>query len=284
MNNQNLIPQNMRTKDRLAWNKGKKAIEYSKIPNKSCSICNSVFKPNMAREKTCSVECKKILRNNISKDWRKKNPRDKKEEREYNAKYRKNNLEKLKIQNKKYWIARRKERICFCGRKFFATQKLKKYCSFSCANNNKEERQKLYSKINRAYFNKLLKERRKQPRYHLEKVISNAIQKSLKSKQPKNYRKWEKLVGYTLEQLKEHLEKQFTKKMNWKNLGKYWHIDHRIPVSWFEYQKAEEKEFLNCWSLLNLQPKEKKENLVKNNKYAEPCLQQCENGVINENP
>ena len=36
--------------------------------------------------------------------------------------------------------------------------------------------------------------------------------------------------------LKSHLESQFTAEMNWDNYGSYWHIDHKVPISFFNYQ------------------------------------------------
>jgi hypothetical protein len=37
------------------------------------------------------------------------------------------------------------------------------------------------------------------------------------------------ILGYSAIQLKEHIEKQFTKGMTWENHGE-WHIDHIISV------------------------------------------------------
>lgn len=77
------------------------------------------------------------------------------------------------------------------------------------------------------------KERRlNDPKYKIDNSMSAHIRFSLKSK--KGGRKWESLVGYTLEDLIKHLEKKFKKEMNWGNYGSYWHIDHRKPKSWFE--------------------------------------------------
>lgn len=66
-------------------------------------------------------------------------------------------------------------------------------------------------------------------------------------------RRWEKLVGYTAQQLMEHLERQFTRRMSWKNFGK-WHIDHIIPVSAFSFSSVDDLEFRSCWALSNLRP------------------------------
>lgn len=105
--------------------------------------------------------------------------------------------------------------------------------------------------------------RSKIPIFHLSRNISYSIWFSLKGK--KDNKHWEVLVGYTAEQLKEHLEKQFQTGMSWKNYGK-WHIDHIIPISFFQFYDYNDVEFKMCWRLENLQPLWAKENLIKNNK------------------
>jgi len=74
-------------------------------------------------------------------------------------------------------------------------------------------------------------------------------------------------VGYNVIQLMQHLEKLFQPGMTWDNYGE-WHIDHKIPASWFKYNNVDDKQFKQCWSLKNLQPLWRFENLSKNNKYA----------------
>jgi len=81
-------------------------------------------------------------------------------------------------------------------------------------------------------------------------------------------RHWEDLVGYTLQELKEHLEKQFKPGMTWDNHGMYgWHIDHIRPISSYNITDYECDDFKECWSLNNLQPLWAKENIIKGNKY-----------------
>ena len=82
----------------------------------------------------------------------------------------------------------------------------------------------------------------------------------------KTGRKWERLVGYTIEDLMKRLESLFEPWMNWDNYGK-WHIDHIKPKSLFKYNLPEDKSFKKCWSLKNLQPLEASENKRKQNKY-----------------
>jgi len=73
------------------------------------------------------------------------------------------------------------------------------------------------------------------------------------------------LLGFTVDDLIEHLESRFCKGMSWDNYGK-WHIDHIRPDSSFNYTSAEDKEFQECWSLSNLQPLWAKDNLIKGKK------------------
>jgi hypothetical protein len=67
------------------------------------------------------------------------------------------------------------------------------------------------------------------------------------------------LLGYSAIQLKEHLDKQ---NMNWE----IDHIDHKIPVSWFE--STTPIHVVN--DLRNLQPLKAEENRKKSNKFGSP--------------
>ena len=81
----------------------------------------------------------------------------------------------------------------------------------------------------------------------------------------KESKSWETLVNYSLEDLKLHLEKQFTNGMSWENYGE-WHIDHILPISSFNIQDYNDEYFQKCWSLENLQPMWAVENIKKSNK------------------
>jgi hypothetical protein len=83
----------------------------------------------------------------------------------------------------------------------------------------------------------------------------------------KNGRKWPSLMGFTVENLREHLASQFTDGMTWENYGSYWHIDHIKPVAAFSFLVPEDQDFKDCWSLSNLQPLKAKENLSKGSFY-----------------
>ena len=61
-------------------------------------------------------------------------------------------------------------------------------------------------------------------------------------------------LGYTAEQLKQHIERQFNKKMTWDNYASYWEIDHITPVSVFFKNGEMDPRVINC--LTNLRPLE----------------------------
>jgi len=106
------------------------------------------------------------------------------------------------------------------------------------------------------------------PKGKLNATISQRICRSLKGF--KMGRHWEELVGYTIDQLKRHIEKRFTKDMSWENHGSFWHIDHKIPIAAFNFEKPEDLDFKRCWAINNLRPLEAKRNLKKHDKIERP--------------
>lgn len=70
-------------------------------------------------------------------------------------------------------------------------------------------------------------------------------------------------LGYSVVELKEHLESLFLDGMTWENHGE-WHIDHIVPVSWWLKNGVTDPTIVN--DLLNLQPLWAKDNLAKSDK------------------
>jgi len=105
--------------------------------------------------------------------------------------------------------------------------------------------------------------------FKLNRNIRSSMCHSLKYNGSKNGRHWEDLVGYTLTDLKKHLEKQFVDGMTWDNWGE-WHIDHIRPISKFNFTDPSHTDFQRCWSLKNLQPLWAFDNLSKNDKLEKP--------------
>lgn len=83
----------------------------------------------------------------------------------------------------------------------------------------------------------------------------------------KGGRSWELLVGYTLEDLRAHLEASFRPGMTWKNYGT-WHIDHVRPLASFTFATPDDPTFREAWALTNLQPLWALENARKGARWA----------------
>jgi hypothetical protein len=109
----------------------------------------------------------------------------------------------------------------------------------------------------------------RKPKYRLSKNIRTGIYKSLRTGCGGL---WEDRVGYTLSQLKEHLQSQFKDGMSWQNFGQ-WQIDHIRPVYSFDFSKYEDEDFKRCWSLSNLRPLWAKDNW-KRKKNRQP-MRKC---------
>lgn len=107
------------------------------------------------------------------------------------------------------------------------------------------------------------------PKFKLDKNIKDVIGNSLKNNAKRSY--WEKLLGYTSNELKKHLQKTIPDGYIWQDYleGKL-HIDHIIPKSAFNYIKVEHPDFKRCWALKNLRLLPSKENLMKNSELYKP--------------
>src|SRR3990167_3587070 len=162
------------------------------------------------------------------KSWRKRKGRE--YGREYGRKYRKKNRDKLSKRHSE-WVAKNVKRVREYQTKYHSHWKSQR--------------------------------KKTSPKFRLDSNLSNAIRVALKGK--KAGQRWEKLVGYTIDNLVKHLEAKFELWMSWENYGR-WHIDHIIPKSHFKYEVPEDPDFKKCWALENLQPLEAIENIRKNNK------------------
>lgn len=107
-------------------------------------------------------------------------------------------------------------------------------------------------------------------RHNIKSSISNKLRSRNLKKDMPLYR----LIGFSIAELKIHLESLFQPGMSWENYGRYnynkktWHIDHVKPDSWFDYKSTLDEEFKESWALNNLQPMWAVENLQKSNKYC----------------
>lgn len=115
------------------------------------------------------------------------------------------------------------------------------------------------------YNNKYIKNRRAVDiKFKLTTNFSANLRHHLKSK---NRRHVFDILGYSVDDLISHIETLFKPGMNWENYGSHWHIDHKRPVSWFNYATTYDEQFKECWALRNLQPLEAAINLSKQDRY-----------------
>jgi predicted DNA-binding transcriptional regulator AlpA len=138
---------------------------------------------------------------------------------------------------------------------------------------NKEHRKQYLKEYREKNIDKIRKTKRDYERNRkatdpLYKLISNfrtAIYQVLKESNVEKNKSYFDILGYTPEELINHLEKQFKDDMTWDNYG-IWHVDHKLPITSFDIQEMGDEEFMKCWCLDNLQPMWGEENIRKSNK------------------
>jgi hypothetical protein len=103
------------------------------------------------------------------------------------------------------------------------------------------------------------------PIYKLIGNFRTAIYTVLKENNLTKNNHYFEILGYTQMELVNHLEKLFNNGMTWENYGE-WHVDHKLPITSFNFKDINDEEFKKCWSLVNLQPMWGYENISKSNK------------------
>jgi hypothetical protein len=93
--------------------------------------------------------------------------------------------------------------------------------------------------------------------------MKNAIRRGLRL--GKGGQSWKALVGFSLEELKTHIERQFLPGMSWENMEE-WHIDHILPLASFEFSETTGPGFKAAWALTNLRPLWAEDNISKKDK------------------
>ncbi|WP_461533441.1 hypothetical protein [Sinomicrobium sp.] len=118
---------------------------------------------------------------------------------------------------------------------------------------------------NREAYNEAVRKRyNNNPDVKLATFIRGCLRKTLNEE--KDAPSFE-IVGYTPQELREHIESQFIEGMTWENHGE-WHIDHIVPISYMIHQGETDPAVINALS--NLQPMWAEENLSKGAKYDPP--------------
>lgn len=97
--------------------------------------------------------------------------------------------------------------------------------------------------------------------YKVMRVLRARIRKALKFYSVKKTQKSISLLGCDIRFYKKHIEKYFQSDMNWNNHGYVWHIDHIVPISFFDLEDESEQKIAFHYG--NTQPMYKEENIKK---------------------
>ena len=172
--------------------------------------------------------------------------------REKQKKYREDNRDKINKQKRDSYY-RNKENILERNKEKYSNNR-----DFFLGKNRKQRASGKYKAYVR-WYNKTRK--RNDPLYkltcHVRTMTYNAFRNKGYTKRSQTYR----LLGCSFEDLKSHIENQFTGTMNWDNHGE-WHIDHIVPLASAE----SEEQLTKLCHYSNLQPLWAEENLSKGGK------------------
>jgi hypothetical protein len=171
-------------------------------------------------------DCKKLRDNEYS---RKRNDKDREKVNARNAKWAEENKEQELVRKRKYNAEHKKK-----------LKKMQKACRLKKIDQYREAARNRASRRRVSDLNFKLKD-------VLRKRLKNALHGLSKADRTMN------LLGCSTEELRVHLEKQFSVGMNWDNYGLHgWHIDHKIPCCSFDMTKEEEQR--KCFHYTNLRP------------------------------
>ena len=170
--------------------------------------------------------------------------------KEYSKEYRQANKENIKENSKQYKEAN-KEKIKENSKQYYEANK---------------EKKKEYKEANKEKIKEVMRKYTKQRRKvdSLFKMKCNLRKRTYSAFKTKGYKKTsqtQEMLGVDWEVCKAHIERQFTKGMNWSNYGE-WQIDHIIPLA----SAKNEKELRKLCHYRNLQPLWAVDNLNKSDK------------------
>jgi hypothetical protein len=185
----------------------------------------------------------------MSRSWNNAHPE---KMREATRRYRSAHPERVKAMAKKHRANRREK----------ALVELRAYAE---ANREKEKvRRKRYRETHRQQCLEYQNHRyATNDNYRVRTIMASRINEVVKGLS-KSARTME-LVGCSPEELRAHLEAQFTEGMTWDNYGyRGWHIDHIKPCASFDLTDPEQQR--QCFHYTNLQPLWAEENMRKGRK------------------
>jgi hypothetical protein len=222
---------------------------------KVCSKCKiskpiSEFNKNKSKWDGLSTECKKCCKL-------------------ANIQYRKNNPEKIQ-KNLNRWHELNPDYKDNYNRKYYSENAdLCKARSKSWIINNpinRKQNNKNWDKRNPNYHKDYQKIRKQNDvSFKLSVTLRDRINKGLKNNIKSGHSL--QLLGISINNYKHYLELQFNDNMSWENYGKVWHIDHIIPITFFNLLDTTEQ--FQCFNYQNTRPMLATTNIQKSNKILD---------------
>jgi hypothetical protein len=190
------------------------------------------------------------------KDWKKEN---RKRVKDYNKQYREENNHWILPQQREYKVLNKEKCEAKMHEWWLANRHIKNEKNRIFMNEySKTAKGKTYAKNYR-------ETKKDDPKWLLRKNLADRIREAVKNKYTKKAYKSMKLLGCTIENVRDHLESQFTDGMSWENYGRGgWHIDHIIPCALFDLSKPSHQKV--CFNYQNLQPLWESDNCSKGDK------------------
>lgn len=188
-------------------------------------------------------ECKKYYQQNSN--------RNKEYRKEYSKKYYQQNYKARRDYDKKYKDRNKEYHLNYAKEYRIKNIEIIK------------EKEKIYNNLNKDKINKKSRDKYlKDLNFKLVKILRARINYSV-NKIYKNNSSL-KYLGCSLEEYKQHLEKQFDENMTWENYGIYWEVDHIYPISKFDL--TIEDNIFKAFHFSNTQPLTISENRSKKDK------------------
>jgi hypothetical protein len=195
-----------------------------------------------------------------NKEWEEENREERKiYKKEYDKLYYQNNKDIIK-NNVKDWGRKNKEKIRRYKQKHYEKNKDKILIH-----------KKIYKKINNDKIYAQIKNRIENDiNFKIKRWLSCRINIAVKMQSSNKAVKTIELLGCSIQEFRQYIERQFRDGMSWDNYGIYWHLDHIIPCAHFLLVEKEQQKL--CFHYTNYQPMEKIENIRKGAKILEEEL------------
>ena len=230
--------------------------------NGRCKLCMKQYNKDYCQNnkdglKKARKEYNKKNKERFKDRDKKLREKNKDEKKEYNKIYQEKNKEKIREQKKKY-LAINKEKKQKYQKEYYLKNKIyAKELAREYYKNNKDymkEYKKNYRQANRDKINERARNyRNNNINAKIAALIRTRIRETLKLNNAIKSNSSIKLLGCSIEFLKQYIELKFTKGMTWENHGLYgWHIDHIMPCSSFNLLDPNQQNI--CFHYTNLQP------------------------------